>query len=176
MSTVTLLLFLGLAVATDLAASRVPNWLTLSAALAGVGFSLTAGGIGFGQALGGGAMGLAVFIPLYAFRAIGAGDVKLMIAAGTYLGMAGSLAAAVYALVLGGVVALGYAWNKGAAGQLWRNLRLFFYSSAAYLADRSLPRADDMPLSKLRAPYAIAIAAGVALHLLTRHDFGAAMP
>ena len=168
LSVATLVLLLGTAAACDLAAARISNRLTVSAALVGLGFSAAPHGNGFWDALGGGMLGFGVFFPLYAWRALGAGDVKLMAAAGTFLGVTATLTAAVYALALGGLVAALYAWKNRVAMQAFRSLRVFFYSGVSRLAAGSLPRADEVPISGVRAPYAIAIAGGVALQLFTR--------
>jgi prepilin peptidase CpaA len=106
LTTALLLLFLAGAVITDLRARIIPNVLVLSGALSGV---LLAGlhpeGIGLLRALGGLALGLAIFLPLYLLRAMGAGDVKLMAMAGAFLGYAAIAEAALWVLLTGGVLA-----------------------------------------------------------------------
>lgn len=94
----------------DLYQRRVPNWLTLGGSL--VAFLFVISGvseISVTNALIGGAIGLAVFLPVYAFGKMGAGDVKLLGMCGLFLGVVPVLCAAIYAMLAGGVLALGYA-------------------------------------------------------------------
>lgn len=172
-ATTLIAMFLAAAVWTDLAEKRIPNWLTVSAAIAGFGVSLAPGGIGPAGAAGGLAVGFATFLPLYLLRAAGAGDVKLMAASGTFLGVSATFAALLYALVLGGLFAVGYAAKRRSLRRLRESLRFFAWGSALRLAGGRAPSADDMPLSGLRAPYAIAIAGGVLLELLSQRPGGA---
>jgi Flp pilus assembly protein protease CpaA len=55
------------------------------------------------EALG---VGLLLFLPFYALGGMGAGDVKLMAAVGTFLGPMNALLAAVFSLIAGGVLAM----------------------------------------------------------------------
>lgn len=167
-ATLFLVLLLAAATGFDFASGRIPNRVTLTGAAAGVGLALLPGGIGIGEAAGGLGVGLAMFLPTYFFRGMGAGDVKLMAAAGAFLGPSGALVAALYAYVLGGLLTVAYAWRARALTRLFLNLRLFAYASAARIAGGSAPSADDLPLTQLRAPYALAIAAGVLLQVVTR--------
>jgi hypothetical protein len=87
--------------------------------------------------------------------------------------MNGTLVAVLYTFALGGLLTLAYAWKAGALTRLFANLRLFAYASAVRITGKSAPSVDDMPLTQLRAPYALAIAGGVLLQLLTRYFSGA---
>ncbi|WP_188380643.1 A24 family peptidase [Oxalicibacterium faecigallinarum] len=88
--TVVLLLLCGTVFIYDLLLRRVPNWLLLTAfsihaatiCMTGEGF----GGIDIWQSLSGGAIGFLLFIPLYALRAMGAGDVKFFALLGLMMG------------------------------------------------------------------------------------------
>lgn len=157
------------AVVFDLLSRRIPNWLTLSGAVAGVALGVSPGGIGIVQSAGGLALGLALFLPLYALRAMGAADVKLMAAVGSLLGLSGTFAAAVYALAIGGLIAFLYALKAGVVRQLFANLRSFAYASATRMASGAVPSPSDMPLTALRAPFVLAIAGGASLQLLVRY-------
>ncbi len=70
----------------DLARQRIPNWLTLLGLLLGLLWhGLTAGGPGLAQSLEGlGVAGLTLF--LWAAKALGAGDVKLLGVVGVWMG------------------------------------------------------------------------------------------
>ena len=168
--TTLLLLFLLGAVITDLRARLIPNALVLAGALTGV---LLAGlhpeGIGFLRALGGLALGLAIFLPMYLLRAMGAGDVKLMAMTGAFLGYAAIVEAALWVLLTGGVLALVFALRRGVARRMAGNLREMFYSAAASVQIRTVPDLSTGPQTAARLPYAVAIALGVAAFLLARH-------
>jgi prepilin peptidase CpaA len=165
-----LLLFLAGAVVTDLRARIIPNALVLTGALSGVLLAiLHPEGIGFLSAVGGLGLGLAIFLPLYLLRAMGAGDVKLMAMAGAFLGYAAIFEAALWVLLTGGALALMFALRRSVARRMAANLREMFYSAAASVQIRSLPDFSAGPQTAARLPYAVAIALGVAAFLLARH-------
>ena len=95
----------------DILFRRVSNRLLLTAGLVHVGwlafFGHGLGGIDPWQSLLGGAIGFALFIPLYALRAMGAGDVKFFALLGFMMGpqyliplwLIGSVLAGVHAAV-----------------------------------------------------------------------------
>jgi prepilin peptidase CpaA len=170
LTTTLLLLFLAGAVITDLRARIVPNALVLAGAM--TGFLLAAlhpQGTDFLSAVGGLALGLAVFLPLYLLRAMGAGDVKLMAMAGAFLGYAAILEAALWVLLTGGALALVFALRRGVARRMAANLREMLFSAAASVQLRSLPDFSTGPQTAARLPYAVAIALGVVAFLLARH-------
>ena len=100
----------GTAAAIDLRMRRVPNWLTASFAAAGVmlaGAGLSA--IDLQSALTGCVLGLLLMLPGYLLGGTGAGDVKLLAAAGTFLGPAATVWAFTFTLLAGGAMALAVA-------------------------------------------------------------------
>lgn len=161
------------AVIVDLRTGRIPNWLTVFAAAAGLLASVIPDGIGITQAVAGLAIGLAATLPFYGFGAMGAADVKLMAAAGTLLGASGTALAVLYVFALGGLLALVYAARAGVAARLLRSLRFFAVASMAQIAAGGAPDATDLPLSGVRAPYALAIAGGILAYLATQALRGA---
>src|ERR1700723_578037 len=68
----------------DVLYRRIPNWLTLSGVLAGIGLNsfLYPGWPGLRLSLLGLAAGFGAYFVMYSLRAMGAGDVKLMAAIG----------------------------------------------------------------------------------------------
>jgi prepilin peptidase CpaA len=69
----------------DLRWRRIPNWLVLAGVLLGFGLNGFLSGAplrGLLQALLGFGLASLVYFPLYVIRAMGAGDVKLMMAVG----------------------------------------------------------------------------------------------
>ena len=142
----------GVGAVLDLRSRRIPNWLTGSALLAGLlANALLRGFDGAVVALAGAALGLALLLPFYALRAMGAGDVKLLAGVGALVGPQALVSVAVYGGVAGGLLSI--------LVLLLRGRLLFGLQQAVVL--RRLPT-----LSGLKAPYGVAIAAGMALTLL----------
>jgi len=109
-----LALVLGGAVRSDLRVRRVTNrWLAFGLALA---LGLHAAALATGSPapagerwwspLGGAATGLALMLPLYLLRAMGAADVKLMAVVGAFAGAATVAAAVLYTMLAGGLLSL----------------------------------------------------------------------
>jgi prepilin peptidase CpaA len=104
---VFLIAYLLAAVVTDLRSQRIPNRLNLAAIGIALALQFSASGpSGLLVALAGLGVGLAMFLPFYAFGGMGAGDVKAMAAAGSFLGPSGAFLAAGLALVAGGGIAM----------------------------------------------------------------------
>jgi len=111
------------ACATDIPWRRIPNVLTFGSALAGFGWHLWTGGLaGFGWSVVGWAAGVAMLLPLYLLRSLGAGDVKLLGSFGAWLGPADVVWAALYGTMAGGVLALLVALTSGYLGTASRNV------------------------------------------------------
>lgn len=100
--------YMATAAATDLHSRRIPNWLTVPMALAGVAFHVLAPtGIGLGASLLGLAVGFSLLLVPYVIGGGGAGDVKLLAALGAWLGWQLVLVAFVMSIFLSAVVAVG---------------------------------------------------------------------
>jgi prepilin peptidase CpaA len=81
------LLFMLSAGWLDLRSRRIPNWLTVSGFFVGIGVNVWRLGWHGGLfSIEGAALGLALLLPLVLLRALGAGDWKLMGAAGAFVG------------------------------------------------------------------------------------------
>lgn len=165
-------LLLLAAVREDMRNHRIPNLLVLWGAGLGIllnvlmpegsGFAAAylPGGVGFLNATGGMAVGLAVLLPMYLLRAMGAGDVKLMAMVGAFLGPLDVLGAALATFLAGGVLSIGYAWKIGVLRRTLQNVRVVLCSGAMRIAGGSVPTLEDAPETAGRFPYAVAIAAG----------------
>src|ERR1700739_4315424 len=92
----------------DVRYRRIPNWLSMSGVLAGIILNtfLYQGCPGFRHSLQGVAMGFGVYFALYALRAMGAGDVKLMAAVGAIVGWEDWFGIFIITAIVGGVAAL----------------------------------------------------------------------
>lgn len=138
-----------IACATDIARRRIPNLLTFGSALTGVLWHGWAGGfLGAGWALAGWAAGLAVLMPLYLLRSLGAGDVKLLGAFGAWLGPMGAVLSGLYGTVAGGVLALAVALATGYLGTAYRNL----YSLLVFWRLQGVRPMDQLTLDTSRGP------------------------
>lgn len=101
-----LLAILALATSIDLVDRRIPNGLSIGGALVGVMTQATLWGpTGLGSSLLGWFVCLACFVPLYACRAMAAGDVKLMGMVGAFLGPLDGFTACLCTLVAGALLA-----------------------------------------------------------------------
>jgi prepilin peptidase CpaA len=174
--TLTLLAFAALLIAAvecDLRTRRIPNALIgvgislglffQAIAPAGSGlFAIHGAALGLGPAVMGGVVGLSLFLPMYALRAMGAGDIKLLAMVGVWLGASGVAWAALWTLLAGGAMALTVALVTGVLRQVMFNVRILF----AAWARRGHPahEAHAAPLTG-RLPYAVAIAFGTTAEL-----------
>ena len=141
--------------AVDLRTRRVPNWLTLT--IAGAGINLAAAhltSVSVLGALGGCAVGLLLMMPGHLIGATGAGDVKLFAAVGTLLGPAGIGVAFVYTAILGGVLAVAVAIYRGRLHATLQETATLVMTGGSNVARIERPTADN------RFAYAPAIAIG----------------
>jgi len=156
---------------TDVKEARIPNQFVFSGLALGIllntalpegrGFaSSLPGGLGFWGALAGAAIGLAIMLPMYLLRAMGAGDVKLMAMVGAFLGPEDILGAALGTFLVGGVLSLGYAWKIGVLRRTLQNIRFILFSGAVKIAGGGSPSLDNAPETAGKFPYAVAIAVG----------------
>ena len=102
-----LLAVLGGAIITDLRSRRIPNALIGPALSVALIYSVVTGGVpSLIGSIGGLAVGLALFLPMYSFGAMGAGDVKLLGVTGAFLGPQGAIVAGLAAFVAGACFAM----------------------------------------------------------------------
>lgn len=153
---------MGAAAVIDLRTRRIPNILT--ATLAAVGLGLAAAGfgrVGLGASMLGCLLGLAFMMPGHIFGRTGAGDVKLLAAAGALLGPTDTIYAFLYTAIAGGALALVVAVAR-------RRLTQTIASTSALMSGSEQARAQvDSTTSDNRFAYAPAIAIGVVLVALS---------
>ncbi|MNP13465.1 Type IV leader peptidase family protein [compost metagenome] len=153
-SMVLLIGLLGVAVVSDLLHHRIPNMLVLVGLALGLIGQMYSGGVsGLGDSLLGILICFALFLPMYAFGGMAAGDVKLMAMVGSFLPFHYALWAAMFSLIAGGVCGLLIVLVRGQLrqtfGRYWLILR-----AQAYLA----PTSDEVAGKPF--PYSIAILIG----------------
>ena len=144
----------------DLRTRRVPNWLTGAMAVCGVATAAAGiGHVGFIASLAGLGLGVALMLPGHVLGGTGAGDVKLLGAAGAALGPAATLKAFVIAVLAGGVMALMVAFQRG-------RLRRTLATTARLVGGQAVTTEIEDPRADNRFAYAPAIAIGVVLAVL----------
>ncbi|MNY14519.1 Type IV leader peptidase family protein [compost metagenome] len=154
LSMVLLIGLLGVAVVSDLLRHRIPNMLVLVGLALGLIGQMYSGGVsGLGDSLLGILICFALFLPMYAFGGMAAGDVKLMAMVGSFLPFQFALWAVMFSLIAGGVCGLLIVLVRGqlrqTLGRYWLILR-----AQAYLA----PTSDEVAGKPF--PYSIAILIG----------------
>jgi len=181
-----LLGLLAAAVFADLRTRRIPNSLLLVGLLATTVINVMAvpgaeifdgldGAIGFLPSMGGIAVGFAALFPLYALRAMGAGDVKLMMTIGAFLGPMQTFGVVVLTFAAGGVLAIAMALWQRSFRQLVLNLRFMLTTSAISAAGGTSAKFEPLQHTAGRMPYAVAIAAGTLLQLVLVRSGGWAL-
>jgi prepilin peptidase CpaA len=171
---------------------KVPNWLTFPLVLSGwllgllhsFGLLESTGVGGFGASLAGTAVGFLLLFPVYAIGGMGAGDVKMQMGFGSWVGAFYGLSATeshpgalsilfwafCLAVVVGGVLALIMILIRG---QVWRNLsnariiilELFTSSGIGEVANKAAQRKPRMHL----LPYGIPLCLGFISYLIYLH-------
>jgi len=152
----------------DLRVRRIPNWINVSGAILGLGLNIYFESIeGALTATGGLLIALCIYVPLYALKGMGAGDVKLMAAIGAIVGPGNWLNIFIVTALLGGAAALALVLVRGKMGQTLLNLSVI----VSHLAKGKPPAGQDGTLSihhkkSLKMPHGAIIASGVCLFLV----------
>jgi len=168
---IVLAAWLAIAVWFDLRQRRVPNLLVANGIVWGVALQALAphgaglfefwwGGLGVWQALLGLGAGLAMFMPLYLLRAMGAGDVKLLAMVGVWLGPQLLLSATLVTLLAGGVMAIAVMLASRSSRQVLTNVRVMLTTTLVGAQTGKLAPLDAPPPGSVRLPYALPIAVG----------------
>src|ERR1035441_5342604 len=164
---VLLVLVLGAAV-YDVRYRRIPNWLSVSGVLIGLALNtfLYQGWPGLRLSLSGLVVAFGVYIVLYALRAMGAGDVKLMGAVGALVGWQDWFGIFLVAAIVGGVMALILVATKGRVKKTFWNVGFILNEMKsgrpAYLAKEEL---DVRNPKALGLPHGAVIAVGTVFFL-----------
>ena len=170
--TATLVALLTVAAVIDWRTLRIPNWLTAGGLTFGLIYNTFAAGSwqqGLSGAAAGMVIGMAVFLPVYVLRVLGAGDVKLMGMVGAIVGFPDILQAVLYSLVVGGFAAVGVALYRRAFGRMTTNVVDIVQSMALAVVGGYRPTpalAGRASIGKL--PYGVSIAVGTTTWLTAR--------
>jgi prepilin peptidase CpaA len=159
---IVLIIVVLLAGAYDARYRKIPNWLSLSGLILGLGINtfvfgwagLRAAALGFGLAM-------LIYAPLYLVRGMGAGDVKLMAALGAIAGPQDWFGIFIATALVGGLVSLTAVLIKKRAGQTFLNLTTILSELLQFRRPAKADnRLDVRNPSALRMPHAVNIAVG----------------
>jgi prepilin peptidase CpaA len=161
-------LLVVLAAISDARSRTVPNWLTVAGAVTGVALhSWLSGWGGLKVSLLGLGLGFLIFLPLFALRGMGGGDVKLMAAIGAMAGVSNTFVIFILTAVLGGLLALGMLLWRGGIGRAFKNVgHILAQLGRGKAPHENRPELDIDQSSGLKLPYAIPMALGTLLYLL----------
>jgi prepilin peptidase CpaA len=152
----TFLAILFAAAVWDARRNLIPNRVTSTALILGIGFGLLQGAPM--APLAGAGLGLLATFPLFALGAIGGGDGKLLMGIGAFLGPVGLVSAAIYAGLAGGLLALVEATRRGKILPLLRrvwNLFVFLMTFGRQGENSSKGNPESVTI-----PYGLALATG----------------
>ncbi|MFZ0052603.1 MAG: A24 family peptidase [Desulfobaccales bacterium] len=150
----------------DARTNRIPNYLNLSCALAGLGYQLGVNGLaGLTDGLEGMVLGFGLLVLFYVKGGMGAGDVKALAALGTWLGAWQTLFLFAYMAFSGVLLVILVLWWRGA---LWSRIKRGWEFLVGWVLLRPHPGANGAPApatpGKSEAvPYAVAMAMGMAI-------------
>lgn len=146
---------------TDIVRRRIPNSVILVGLVAALVVQACLRGLLTGPTnwLAGAATGFALLLPFYLLRGMAAGDVKLLMMIGAWVGPSLTLHIAMATFIIGGIWSLAVIVRRCRVRQLLRNFMCF-----AGNALHNGPRTAQLQLGQMESvgslPYGVAIAAG----------------
>lgn len=164
----TILLYAVLAISvsgalTDLVCGKIFNWLTIPSLIAGMSASCwVSGWQGLETALLGVAAALVLYGWMFAVGAMGAGDVKFLMALGAWGGLRFVIETALLGVVIGGVFAVFMLVFSGKMSGFVKRMHHFFLTVLVKELEAEKPKIDHSMTMPFGVPIAIA-AAWVAL-------------
>ena len=162
-----LVLMVTIAAIYDIQFRRIPNWLVLTGLVLSLVIHVTFNEFYGFKAWGYGMLtGFGLFLPLYALRAMGAGDVKLVAMAGSFLDAGSAIGVVLTTLVVGGVLSIVVALRNGVLRQAIGNIHTQLTLTMFKKISGGNAQLEQLPSSAGNLPYAVAIAAGTLIHLI----------
>lgn len=166
------IIMLTIALYFDLRYQRIPNKLCLVTLFLGLIIHTLSNGLsGLTQALSGAALALVVLLPAFAFRLLGAGDVKIMIAIGALSGPLIIIWSIAYAIVFGAFTSVLIAIKKVGL----KGLKLTFYRYTVYLYSGKYFKPEEGDMGAVKVPYAPALMLGWLLACYLDPDINSAL-
>ena len=163
-----MVIVLAVATFTDLRSRRIPNWLVLPFLVAG--FAVSAwqhGWPGIVLSTEGAAVALAIYGFLFWMGGMGAGDVKLAIAIGAWIGPSQLFLALVITAMAGGVMVVCWAAFGGFLKELFGGASNLAFSWKGHGSVRDPEMTLGNPMRR-KMPYAPAIAIGTLISFFAR--------
>lgn len=147
----------------DIRSRRIPNWLTVAGAILGFGARYYLEGLaGVLTAAEGFGLALAVYLPLWLLRGMGAGDVKLMAALGAVAGPGAWFLIFLASSIIGAIVALFLASRYGRLRSTLANTLTVATELLKFRPPwHAKPEVDHHHENALRMPHGAIIAAAV---------------
>lgn len=162
-----------LAAIIDARQTRIPNWLCFSGTVIGLVGALQlplAVPHGLWWALQGLLTGLAIMVPLWLIKAIGAGDAKLAAMAGVFLGPGDTLFACLSSFIVAGVLTFAWCAMRGSSTRLIHHLRDgLTLTAAALMTNGRLLAPIPQQASLGRLPFAVSFALGTLIWVALNH-------
>jgi prepilin peptidase CpaA len=164
---VCLVVMVLIAAGSDIRSRTIPNWLTVGGILAGLALHSYANGwAGLKFSAAGLGVAALIFLPLFALRFLGGGDVKIMGAIGALAGYENLLVIFIFDAILGGVVAVVMMIVRGRVkktmSNLWQMIKALSRGKAPYRENEELEAGSERSLGM---PRAVTIAAATLLIL-----------
>jgi prepilin peptidase CpaA len=149
----------------DTKTGKIPNFLTFPAMVVGLSYyGYFEGWRGYLSGLAGLGIGMGFFMPFYLIRGMGAGDVKLMGAAGSLLGKALAFKAVLAAAIVGGALSVFALIIHGCLGRTIK--RYWLMLKCLLLTGEIIYIPAEEKIQQIRLHYGIAIALGTMILIL----------
>jgi prepilin peptidase CpaA len=157
--------------ASDVRTRRIPNrfvaagfavalmWHAFAPPGSGLFDVVGAGALGIGPSIAGALAAFLLFMMLYWFKTMGAGDVKLMAMLGAFFGVGSLPVLVVSVFSVGGLLVLVRLVDGTRRRAVFTNLRVLAFGGLAALSGQAGPRFDARDTAD-RLPFALAIAGG----------------
>jgi prepilin peptidase CpaA len=174
-----LLTLVAIAAIYDMRYRRIPNWLTLAGIIGGIAMNTFLGWdnpnrwAGLIFALKGMGLGFIAYFALFALRAMGAGDVKLMAAVGAMAGWENWFGIFILTAVMGGILAVLVSIAKKRLGTTFWNVG--FILSEMKKGRPAYVQREDLDVKHPKAvglPHGAVIAVGSVFFLALSWHFG----
>ncbi len=153
---------------TDWRSRTIPNWLVAVGLVLGFGANVyLSGWDGLLRSVAGFGLAALVYVPMFALRAMGGGDVKLMAAVGCMAGARNWFVIFLLTAILGGIAALAILLSRGILAGTLRNVAYILSELVQLRAPHlSAPELSVEHPKAVTLPHGMSIAAGTLLFLI----------